>query len=92
MSKTYSPAFKLQVVLEGLQADRTDAEIPRDYDVHRVKLSNWKKKLKDNRVKAFGGDNELTEIEKKLANLERTVGQKGGEIAPLKPFLARTAI
>ena len=36
MSKTYSPEFKLQVVLEALQSDRTDAEIARAYDVHPV--------------------------------------------------------
>jgi len=67
MSKTYSPEFKLQVVLEALQSDRTDAEIARAYDVHPVTLSNWKKKLKDNGAKAFGGDNELKEKEKKIA-------------------------
>jgi transposase-like protein len=56
MSKTYSPEFNLQVVLEALQSDRTDTEIARAYDVHLVTLSNWKKKLRENGAKAFGGD------------------------------------
>ena len=35
MSKrSYSPEFKLQVVLEALSSDRTDAEIARAYDIH----------------------------------------------------------
>jgi hypothetical protein len=54
--------------------------------VHPVTLSNWKKKLKDNGAKAFGGDNELKEREKKIAALERMVGQKEVEIALLKNF------
>jgi transposase-like protein len=88
MSKrTYSPEFKLQVVLEALTSDRTDAEIARAYEVHPVTLSNWKKKLKEDGAKAFGGDNQLKEKEKKIAKLERMVGQKEVEIALLKNFL-----
>jgi transposase-like protein len=90
MSKTYRPEFKLQVVLEAIGSDRTDAEIARAYNVHPVTLSNWKKKLKDNGAKAFGGDNELKEKEKKIANLERMVGQKEVEIALLKNFLGES--
>jgi transposase-like protein len=89
MSKTYSPEFKLQVVLEALQSDRTDAEIARAYDVHPVTLSNWKKKLKDNGAKAVGGAGGLKEKEKKIANIERMVGQKEVEIALLKNFLGK---
>ena len=58
-------------LLEALLSDRTDAEIARAYEVHPVTLSNWKKKLKEDGAKAFGGDNELREKEKKIASLER---------------------
>lgn len=57
--------------------------------IRRV-LSNWKKKLKENGAKAFGGDNELKEKEKKIAKLERMVGQKEVEIALLKNFLGES--
>ena len=90
MSKSYSPEFKLQVVLEALQSDRTDAEIARAYDIHPVTLSNWKKKLKENGSKAFGGDNELKEKEEKIAKLERMIGQKEVEMALLKNFLGES--
>lgn len=89
-NRTYSPEFKLQVVLEALQSDRADAEIARAYEVHPVTLSNWKRKLKEDGAKAFGGDNELKEKEKKIADLERMVGQKEVEIALLKNFLGES--
>ncbi len=52
-------------------------------------LSNWKKKLKEDGAKAFGGDNELKETEKKIAKLKRMVGQKEVEIALLRSPLSR---
>lgn len=89
-NRSYSPEFKLQVVLEALQSDGTDAEVARAYDVHPVTLSNWKKKLKENGAKAFGGDDQLKDKEEKIANLERMVGQKEVEIALLKNFLGES--
>lgn len=60
-NRTYSPEFKLQVVLEALQSEGTDAEVAKVYDIHPVTLSNWKKKLKENGSKAFGAGDELKE-------------------------------
>ncbi len=91
MSKrSYSPEFKLRVVLEALQSDGTDAEVARAYDIHPVTLSNWKTKLKENGSKAFGGDDDLKEKQDKIAKLERMVGQKEVEIALLKNFLGES--
>ena len=75
-NRTYSPEFRLQVVLEALQSDGTDAEVARAYDVHPVTLSNWKKKLKEKKDK--------------IAKLERVVGKKEVEIALLKNFLGES--
>lgn len=85
--KSYSASFKLQVVLEALKEDRTDAEVARAYDVHPVTVGNWRRKLLDNGAKVFGGDNALKECQKKVAKLERLLGQKEVEIALLKNFL-----
>ena len=73
MSKSYSPEFKLQVVLEAFQSDRTEAGIARAYDIHPVTLSNWKKKLKENGSKAFERDNELKEKALVLALMQMVV-------------------
>ena len=88
--RTYSSEFKLQVVLEALQSDGTDAEVTRAYDIHPVTLSGWKTKLKENGSKAFGGSDELKEKKEKIANLERMLGRKEVEIAVLKNFLGES--
>ena len=87
----YTPEFKLQVVLEALQSDGTDAEVARAYDVHPVTLSGWKTKLKENGSKAFGSSgDELKEKKEKIANFERMLGRKEVEIAMLKNFLGES--
>jgi transposase-like protein len=75
-NRTYSPEFKLQVVLEALQSDGTDAEVARAYDIHPVTLSGWKTNLKENGSKAFGGGDELKEKKDKIAQLERMAGKR----------------
>ena len=70
-NRTWSPEFKLQVLLEALQSEGTDAEVARAYDTPPVTLSNWKKKLKENGSKAFGGSGELKEKKDKIAKLKR---------------------
>ena len=94
MSKTYTPEFKLQVVLRRNFCAKRSSRIeptPRLFGPTRFTLralSNWKKKLKDNGAKAFGGAGELKEKEKKIANLECMMGQKV-EIALLRSPLLR---
>jgi transposase-like protein len=58
-NRTYSPEFKLQVLLEALQPGGTDGDMDRAYDVHPVTLSSWKKKLKENGSTAFGGGDKV---------------------------------
>lgn len=75
-NRSYSPDFKLQVVLEALQFDGTDAEVSRTYYIHPVTLSN-RKKLKEDGAKTFGGAVQLKDREEKIANLEQMVGPRG---------------
>jgi len=79
----YSPAFKFQVVLEALKAEGkgTEAQVARAYGVHPVTLANWKHHFLQHGAKVFGGK------EKRIAKLERMLGQKEVEIALLKNFL-----
>ena len=86
-NKTYSASFKFQVALEAIRSDKTNAEIARSYGVHHVTVSNWKSQLLDQGAKVFGGDRELKRQQKKIAKLERLLGQKEIEIALLKNFL-----
>lgn len=85
--KTYSASLKFQVALEAIRSERTNAEIARSYGVHPVTVSTWKSQLLDEGAKVFGGDQELKRQQKKIADLERLLGQKEIEIALLKNFL-----
>lgn len=88
--KTYSASFKFQVALEAIRSERTNAEIARTYGVHPVTVSNWKGQVLDEGAKVFGGDKELERQQKKIARLERLLGQKEIEIALLKNFLGES--
>ena len=93
----YRPAFKFKVVLESLRAEGpgVEAEVARAYGIHKcvehwhvpVTLSNWKKRLLERGAEVFGGKEEVKAYEKRIAGLERMLGQKEVEIALLKNFL-----
>jgi transposase-like protein len=85
--KRYSPEFKFRVVLEALQSEKPLAEIARAYDVHPVTVSKWKKHFQENGAEIFGGQEEVKEYEKRVADLERMLGKKEVEIALLKNIL-----
>ena len=85
----YSPAFKFQVVLEALKAEGkgAEAQVARAYGVHPVTLAKWKRHFLEHGAEVFGGKKEVKAYEKKVAELERMLGQKEVEIALLKNFL-----
>ncbi len=83
----YSPAFK--VVLEALRVEGrgAEAEVARAYGIHPVTLSTWKRQFLQRGPEVFGGKEEVKAYEKRIADLERVVGQKEVEIALLRNFL-----
>jgi len=85
----YSPKFKFQVVLEAIKAEGkgTEAQVARAYGVHPVTLANWKRQFLEHGAEVFGGKEEVKTYEKRIAELERMLGQKEVEIALLKNFL-----
>jgi transposase len=87
MAKRHSPKFKFQVVMEVISEDRSIVEVGRTYKIHPNTIQNWIRRFKDNGSKVFSQDGETNELEKKVAQLERLLGQKEREIALLKNFL-----
>ncbi len=85
----YSPAFKFKVVVEVLRAEGSgvEAEVARAYGIHPVTLSTWKRQFLQRGPEVFGGKEEVKGYEKRIADLERMVGQKEVEIALLTNFL-----
>ena len=45
--KKHSPAFKAQVALEASKQAKTIAELAKQFQVHPVQISQWKKQLLD---------------------------------------------
>jgi len=85
--KDYPPKFKFQLVVETLQHDGSDSEIARAYGVHPVTLSKWKTHFFDQGPEIFSSREQTKHYEKRIAELERLLGQKEVEIALLKNFL-----
>lgn len=85
--KTYTPKFKFQLVLEVLQGERSEVEIGRIYGVHHTTISKWKQQVLKHGAEVFSGNEEVARYEKRIADLERMIGQKEIELALLKNFL-----
>ena len=50
-------------------------------------MANWKRHFLQHGAEVFGGKEEVKAYEKRIAELERMLGQKEVEIALLKNFL-----
>ena len=48
--KRHAPEFKARVALEALKGVKTVQQIAKEFDVHPVQVSDWKKKLSTQRV------------------------------------------
>ncbi len=53
--KKHSAAFKAQVALEAAKQGKTIAELAKQYQVHPVQISQWKKQLLDGLETLFQG-------------------------------------
>lgn len=89
--KQYSPKLKFQVVLESLTGHKTLAQIAKAYRLHPNLVTLWKKTLLERGPEVFGRTGAVEQYERKIAELERLLGQKEVEIALLKNFLGRSA-
>jgi transposase len=85
--KSYTPRFKFQIVLEVLQGERSEVELGRVYGVHHTTISKWKRHFLEHGPEVFGGNEEVKRYEKRVADLERMIGQKEVELALLKNYL-----
>ena len=84
---SYTPMFKFQIVLEVLQGERSVVELGRIYGVNHTTISKWKRQFLDHGAEVFSSNEELKRYEKRVAELERMIGQKEIELALLKNFL-----
>lgn len=85
--RTYTPKFKFQLVLEVLQGEHSEVEVGRIYGVHHTTISKWKRQFLDHGAEVFSTNEEVKRYEKRVAELERMIGQKEIELALLKNFM-----
>lgn len=90
MAKRYSPKFKFHVVLELLTSDKSNAQVARAYGVHPNSVGAWKAAFLEKGPEIFARNGTVVQYERRIADLERLIGQKEVEIALLKNFLGRT--
>jgi transposase-like protein len=90
MAKRYSPKLKFQIVLELLQGDKTPGQVAKVYGVHPNSVGTWKRTLLEKGPEIFAQDGTVAEYERRIAKLERLLGQKEVQIALLKNFLGQT--
>lgn len=88
--RRFSPKLKFQVVLEALTGHRSPGQIARTYGVHPNSVGLWKKAFLERGAELFDRDGTSSQYERRIAELERLVGQKEVEIALLKNFLGRS--
>ena len=89
MAKRYSPKLKFQVVLEVLTGKKTEGQVARVYGVHPNSVSVWKETFLEKGMEVFAQDGTVAEYERRIAKLERLLGQKEVEISLLKNFLGQ---
>jgi transposase len=73
--RKFTPEFKTKVVLEVLSGTRSHAEACREYHLKTELLSAWKQEFLANATKAFESDNQRSEAQTRLEELERVVGR-----------------
>jgi len=81
--RRHDPEFKARVALEALKGVKTIQQIAKDYDVHPVQVSEWKKTMADGAATVFGpgtGKTEAEEFERERAQLHAKIGQQAVEL------------
>ena len=61
--RRHDPEFKARVALEAIKGVKTIQEIAKEFDVHPVQVSEWKKTMAKNAASAFGAGAGKTDAE-----------------------------
>ena len=81
--RRHDPEFKARVALEAAKGIKTIQEIAKEYEIHPVQVSEWKKKMLEAAAGIFGpGQAKKTseEFEKERDKLHSKIGQLSVEV------------
>ncbi len=90
MVKRYSPKLKFQIAMQVLRDSKRPSQVAKAYGVHPNSVNRWTKIVLGEGPELFAKDGAVAEYERRIAELERLLGQKEVQIALLKNFLGRT--
>lgn len=82
--RKYSPQFKAQVVLESLRGDKSQAAVCREHNISSDLLCRWRQQFLERAPMIFAEDHKRSVEQKRIAELERLVGQLTFELAAAK--------
>lgn len=81
--RRHEPEFKARVALEALKGIKTIQQIAKDYDVHPVQVSEWKKAMAEGATGIFGSGRVKTDaedFERQRDELHAKIGQLTVEV------------
>ncbi len=82
--KSYTPEFKVKVVLEALQGQKTAAQLCREHSIGEDLLSRWRQELVTRAKDLFATPQQRSAEQERIAELERLVGQLTLELSAVK--------
>jgi transposase-like protein len=81
--RRHEPEFKARVALEALKGIKTIQQIAKDFDVHPVQVSDWKKAMTEGATGIFGRGLEKSDaedFERQRDELHAKIGQLTVEV------------
>lgn len=82
--RTFSPAFKAQVVLEILSGTKTQAELAREHRLKPDLIMRWKRQFLENAPSLFDRQGPSDAALMRIAELEQALGRKTLELEVAK--------
>lgn len=80
--RKHTPEFKARIALEAIKGIKTISQIAKEFQVHPVMVSTWKKDMLEHLPEVFDKKNTRKDkqIEQETEQLERKVGQLTMEV------------
>jgi transposase len=82
--RTFTPEFKAQVVLALLRGEQSHAELCRQHQLGPNLLSLWKQTFLERLPVVFQADEQHSQEDRRIAELEQLVGRQALELEILK--------
>jgi len=81
--RRHEPEFKARVALEALKGIKTIQQIAKEFDIHPVQVSDWKKAMTEGAIGIFGSTREKSDtddFERQRDELHAKIGQLSVEV------------